>query len=85
MTPAEALAEVQGCAKYGRYRITAHAFDRMDERGITEKELVRALCNAHGCRQEPGDKWRALGLDRCGDALEVIIAIEDEMIVITVF
>jgi hypothetical protein len=57
----------------------------MDERGVTEKELVRALCNAHGCLQEPGDKWRALGLDRCGDELEIVVAIEHRMIVITVF
>ena len=61
VTPDEALAEVRGCAKYGRYTITAHAFDRMDERGVTERELVTALCNAHDCARSPAKSSVLLG------------------------
>ncbi len=87
MTPAEALADIRGYATAGRYQITDHAYDRMDKRGVKEQELVGALCHAHGCRREPGpgERWRALGQDRDGDLLEVIVAIEHGLLVITVF
>jgi hypothetical protein len=73
------MREVRALQDHGA-RLRSHGRARHHGGGTRAR-----LCNAHGCRQEPGGKWRALGLDRCGDPLEAIVAIEHEMIVITVF
>lgn len=85
MTAAEALADIRGYARAGRYWFTRHARQRMEERGIRETAAVRALCYAMECWPDDDDKWRTTGRDRDGEAIELVVAIEDELIVITLY
>jgi hypothetical protein len=44
--------------------------------------VVDALPYAQACRLEEGEKWRASCLDAHGDALEVVVVIEDGLLVV---
>ena len=59
--------------------------DRCDERGVTAREVVDALTGAKSCSAQPDDRWKVAGQDRDGDPLVLIVAIEDGLIVVTVF
>ena len=85
MTPGEALAAIRGYASVWRFVLTRHARKRMDERNSTQYELHFALTNAKGCSQEDNEKWRVVGPALVGDDLQIIIAFEDGLIVITFF
>ena len=58
---------------------------RAKQRRVRIGEMVTALAYAHDCSHEEGEKWRALCRDRDGDLLEMIIAIEDGLLVVTLF
>ena len=85
MTPGEALADIRGHAQAGRVEFTGHAVLRARQRGVRIGEAVTALAYAHGCRHDEDEKWRALCRDRDGDLLELIVAIEDGLLVVTLF
>ena len=44
-----------------------------------------ALANATGCVAAEGGKWRTTGPDLDGDALDVVVAVVDGVVVVTVF
>ena len=66
---AEALAEIQRLARFGRIIITPHARRRMDERDATDLDVRRALRTATAAvRQADRGTWRVEGgVDACGD------------------
>lgn len=86
MTPAEALADIRGLARAGRVAYVRHAIERMDERGVTRNDVEHALMNALRCTWQPSKQtWKTFGVDLSGDDLVVAVAIEDGLVVVTVF
>lgn len=86
MTPAEALADIRGLARAGRVSYVRHAIERMGERGVTRNDVEHALMNAARCVwQARKETWKAFGVDLLGDELVVAVAIEDGLLVVTVF
>lgn len=87
MSNAAALAEIKRLAGLGRIHYTGHALDRMDERGATRGDVRSALLSATSAAWQPDrSTWRVDGgADRDGDALTVIVNLEADVIVVTVF
>jgi hypothetical protein len=87
VTDAQALAEVQRLTRQGRVFFTRHANERLAERGATTADVRSALLGATTAAHQPErDTWRiAGGSDTDGDDLTVIVAIEADVIVVTVF
>jgi hypothetical protein len=86
MTSAEALRHIRGYAAAGRVRFSRHAYQRMDERGANQRDVISALANAVRCARasNPGC-WKAVGPDLDGDELSVVVALEDGLLVVTLF
>jgi hypothetical protein len=57
----------------------------MRERGAVFDDLRHALITASACRAEPGERWRVDSTDITGDELSVVVAIEDGVVVVTLF
>jgi Domain of unknown function (DUF4258) len=85
VTQAEALEYVRGCAAAGRYIVSRHALQRMRDRRVRAGDLRHALMNASSCAEQSGGIWRVFGEDLDGDELTVVVAIEDGLVVVTLF
>jgi hypothetical protein len=73
-------------AALSRIAITDHARHRMLERRAKFLDVRRALMSATSAKTQDRSGWRVEGgLDRDGDELTVIVDIEAEVIVITLF
>ncbi len=57
----------------------------MRERGMTDRDLRRALMTATSCRLQPNGRWRVVSADLDGDAVDMIVVIDDGVIVVTLF
>ena len=86
MDDQQALAEVKRLAIARRVSFTKHAYDRMRERGAVVADVLAALSSATRAQHETGYKYRVTGgVDRDGDELSVIVAIEADLLVVTIF
>lgn len=85
MTPAEALRTIRGLARAGRYVISDHAAKRMNQRNVRPVDIRCALQGATECIVLPDERWKTTGPDFDGDGLTCVVAIEDKVVVITVF
>ena len=85
MTAADALDLIREYARLGMVVITEHAAERMAQRRVYRRDLMNALRNAKRCTQSDGDKWKTTGPDVDGDALDVVVAIRSNLIVVTVY
>ena len=86
MTEAEALRTIRGLAGANRVTYTRHARERMRARSVTDGDVLDALGSATQALLQDNGAWRvAGGVDRDGDALVVVVALEDNLLVITVF
>lgn len=85
VTPADALADIRGYARAGRVEFTHHAVLRARQRRVRRAEVVTALAQAHDCRPEEGERWRAFCRDEDGEPLAIIVVIEDGLLVVTLF
>jgi len=56
----------------------------MGERGASAEHVMHALQSATTCSSS-GERWKVTGPDLDGDALTVVVVLEDEVIVVTVF
>ena len=84
---AEALAEIKRLARFDQIVITSHARRRMNERGVTERDLRRALQTATTASyQDDRENWRVDGgTDIDGDDLMLICDLGVDVIVVTLF
>jgi len=57
----------------------------MRERGAVLDDVQRALTSATRCSAADKGRWKLTGRDRDGDELTVVIALEDGVVVVTVF
>jgi hypothetical protein len=62
-----------------------HARQRMRERGVRREDVRNALMNLKDCKATSGDRWKVTGPDLDGEALTVVLVIEGNLVVITVF
>jgi hypothetical protein len=86
VTPAEALADIRGYAAANRIRLTGHASLRMQQRGADLGDVRSALISATACTAQANGAWRVDGgVDRDGDELTVIAALEAGIVIVTVF
>lgn len=79
------VEDVRGFAAAGRIQITKHGRERMNERGVTHRDLRYALENAAACKAEDDERWRVYSTDLSGDRLEAILVFQDGLLVVTVF
>jgi hypothetical protein len=86
VSPAEvqALAEIQGYASANR-RFTRHAWERMDEPGVTERDVLHALKAAASCFAQANGTWKVPSKDTSGDDLVAVVALADGVLVVTLF
>lgn len=83
----DALSEIKRLARLGRVRFSRHARDRMAERGASEPDVRHALVTATStlCQSDRAS-WRLEGgFDLDGDDLVVVLAVEANVLIITVF
>lgn len=86
MDASTALGLVRAYAVAGRIVVTQHAEERMRQRNVKKADLRCALINARGCVSgASADTWKVSGPDTDGDALDVVVALENGVIVVTVF
>ena len=83
--PTEALALVRGYASAGRFVVAGHARQRMRERSVSFADLRHALVNAKRCSAQENERWKVFSTDLDDDDLTVIVALEDDVVVVTVF
>jgi hypothetical protein len=57
----------------------------MDERGATERDVIKALANATRCEAASEGRWKATGPDLDGDALTVVVVLQAGVLVVTMF
>jgi hypothetical protein len=81
------LAEVQRLARLDRIVVTGHARKRMADRGAVKEDLRNALLTATAAIRQPDrGNWRIEGgADHDGDDLTVIVDLEADVIVVTLF
>ena len=80
-----ALAEMKGYTGANRVRYTRHALVRMAERGAVDEDVLVALVNASSCRRQANGRFRVVGADRDGDELELIVHLEGDVLIVTLF
>jgi hypothetical protein len=85
VSAAAALEAIRRLAGRRQVRFTLHALDRMDERGVRRVDVTHALTSAKACRAQGDGKWKVTGGDLDGDELTVIVVIEADAIVVTVY
>ena len=85
MTNKEALEEIKEHAIWRRVFVTSHARKRMRERSVYEDDIYEAIATAMDCELEDTGNWRVIGQDFDGDELMLIISIEGENVIITLF
>lgn len=80
-----ALADIRGLAAASRLRITRHAWARMTERGVQYDDVRHCLSGATSCAEAEHDRWTVQGADCVGEPLAVVVVLEAEVVVVTVF
>jgi len=81
----QALANIRGYASADRIEYTSHARLRMSQRVVSFADVRHALMKARGCREQDAGTWKVEGVDRSGEELTVIVALEGTVVVVTVF
>lgn len=83
------LNEIRGKAAAERFFITPHAYDRMRKRNIPldirPVDVRNALVNAHSCTKARSGCWKVRGPDLDDDDLDLVVQVDDEVTVITLY
>lgn len=85
LTPAEALADIRGYAGANRVELTGHVRRRMADRGANRADVLHALRTARTCAVQANETWLVRSADLAGDSMTLVVAIEDGLIVITLW
>ncbi len=88
MNPSQALQYIQGAARLNQFELDSHAIQRMRERKVRLRDVRQAMASATEAVEQLEDgetRWRLRGgLDSEQAPLEVVVAIDDGVLVITV-
>jgi hypothetical protein len=86
MNPQEAIEKVRRLAIQNRIRYTFHAeYDSMTDRSVSHRDVRHSLSNCEKCTKQEEYKWKCVGPDLEDDELTVVVVIEDDLLVVTVF
>lgn len=85
MTPEDALELIKEYAMFGRVYFEPHALKQMRRRGASKQDIFAVLDTAKSCLPEEEEKWMLSGVDVVGDDLTVIVSIEGQDVIVTVF
>jgi hypothetical protein len=88
VTPAEALERIRGLVGSNRYRIDAHARQRMRERNVRAADVRRALLEATTAALQANGRWKVDGPDVDDDELTLIVVFEEReppLVVVTLY
>lgn len=83
----DALARIKELVARGSVRFTFHARIRMDERNASESDVCNAIQTADSAAyQAARDNYKVSGgCDHDGDPMVVIVAIEADAVVVTIY
>ena len=77
---------VRSYASAERWEVEAsHGVKRMRERGVSFRDLKHALMVGTRCSVQPDGRWRLVSQDLDGEALTLILFVDDGVLVITIF
>ncbi|MBX3249583.1 MAG: DUF4258 domain-containing protein [Myxococcales bacterium] len=85
MTEDEVREVVRTAAVQRRFRLSNHAKERCVARRVAYEDVRHALSTALRAHEQPNGCWRVTGRDLDDDDLTCIIAIEDDVVVVTLF
>lgn len=85
LTPAQALADIRGYAGANRVELTGHVRLRMAERGAKRADVLHALRTARMCTAQANETWLVRSADLEGDSMTLVVAIEDGLVVVTLW
>lgn len=79
------LREVQRLVRLGWYRFTTHALDGMAIYGVSSDEVLDVILSATDCTVQSDERCRVEGTLETEVEVAVVIAIDNEAIIVTVF
>lgn len=82
---AQSLENIRGYAQAGRWVLSDHAMRRAKERGVRAADVRCALVTATTCRDQGDGTWKVPSKDTAGDDLTSIVALEDGVLVVTLY
>jgi len=85
VTDAEALQTIKNAGLRGIFRLTSHAQDRMAQRGARWADVRHGLANATSCVRQANGNFKAESVDLDGDDLTLVVAIDGDVLVVTLF
>ena len=85
MRPARARKRIRELARAGRWELTTHAVESLVHRDASVEDVFIVLTTATACQSEPSGRWRLSGTDRLDDPLTVIVELQAEVLVVTLF
>jgi hypothetical protein len=85
MGPTRARRRIRELARAGRWEFTSHALESLIDRDATVDDVFVVLTTAKACHSEPNGRWRLSGSDRLGDPLTLIVQLQAQVVVVTLF
>src|SRR5688572_12583484 len=85
-TVAEALDRVKGLTSANRWRIEPrHGIPRMRQRGASFEDVRHGLISAVDCHFQDNGRWKLETEDLDGDEMFLVVVVEDDVLVVTLF
>ena len=75
------LEDIHDYAAARRFRVTSRARQRVSDLGLTYDDLRYGLMRATSCARSPGDRREVTTCQRSGDALAMIVAFRDGLVI----
>lgn len=86
MNMKEVGEELKKRLREGDFRLTLHAIEQMEHRFVLEDDIKSVGRTARRCLFQPEkDTWRVEGKDLDGERLVVVCALEQNVLIVTVF
>lgn len=86
MTERQMLELVRSLTRANRWEVDQyHGQSRMQQRGVSFADVEHALLNATQCRVQENGRWKLVSCDLDGDDLTLIVFVDDEILVMTLF
>ena len=77
---------IRSCLIHRRFRLSIHAGERGRQRIVTEDDIVRCGKTAKKIMfQTQKNTWRVIGIDCSGETLNVICAVHEMLLIVTVY
>ena len=77
---------IQKCLSEGRFRLSIHAGERGSLRFVSENDIRHCGKTAKSIKyQHSKDTWRVIGKDSDNEILNVICAVREALLIVTVY